>query len=634
MDKKENAAVVIGDHKYTRRKNRRKRFRTLLQVLILALFSYVVWMGLFHHGTYVPAEADGEAEPGMSDTGFVALSYFGVDRIGNKSDLIGKDVLEQHLAALHRQGYVTITQTDIEEYYKEGKRLPDRSLFLMFEDGRRDTAIFAQKILEKYNFKATMLTYPEKFDNKDLKFLSPEELKDLERTSFWEMGSNGYRLQFINVFDRHGNYLGELDPVRFAKLRGCLVNRYNHYLMDYIRDKEEQPKESYNHMKRRISYDYERLRYLYATQLDYVPRLYTIMHANTGAFGNNRQVSDVNEKWIREIFTMNFNREGYCFNQRGASIYDLTRMQPQPHWSTNHLLMRIKHDINQYITFETGKSPKAEEFDLLQGAMEFTGDTLTVTSEPENKGMVRLKGSEEFGDVHLKVRLQGNVFGNQRIYLRASDSMLDYVCVCLANGQLVVNEMDNENYRELFRAKLTELDGVEPVSVAEDKRAVEVQELETFARYAPSTELAQYYLAKAAKRAEEPAQSLAEGGKEYVPPIPVNSRGDRALDIVLQGDRLTVTMDGTEICRDAAVRVKQNGSIYFEGSWNKDAWSQRNLADDVYDGVFKGLEISVPAPEAKEEQKLFSAMPVGMELYRMQAEEYWEKLLDAFITNL
>ena len=97
MDKKENAAVVVGDHKYTRRKNRRKRFRTLLQVLILALFSYVVWMGLFHHGTYVPAEADGEAEPGMSDTGFVALSYFGVDRIGNKSDLIGKDVLEQHL---------------------------------------------------------------------------------------------------------------------------------------------------------------------------------------------------------------------------------------------------------------------------------------------------------------------------------------------------------------------------------------------------------------------------------------------------------------------------------------------------------------------------------------------------------
>ena len=42
----------------------------------------------------------------------------------------------------------------------------------------------------------------------------------------------------------------------------------------------------------------------------------------------------------------------------------------------------------------------------------------------------------------------------------------------------------------------------------------------------------------------------------------------------------------------------------------------------------------MPAPEAKEEQKLFSAMPVGLELYRMQAEEYWEKLLDAFITNL
>lgn len=634
MAEKENEAIVIGDAEYTKKKNRWKIVRTVFETLVVAAMVGVVWFALFHHGTYVPAQTEGQAVAGKDDTGFVALSYFGVDRIGDKPDLIGKEVLERQLAALHRQGYVTVTQADIEDYYKEGKKLPERSLFLMFEDGRRDTAIFAQKILEKYNYKATMLTYPEKFDNRDSKFLMPGELRDLENSTFWEMGSNGYRLQFINVFDRHNNYLGELDPVRFAKIRSCLGRRYNHYLMDYIRDKDEQPKESYNHMKRRIEYDYKRLQYLYATQLDYVPRLYSLMHANTGAFGNNKQVSDVNERWIRKLFTMNFNREGYCFNQLGASIYDLTRMQPQPDWSTNHLLMRIKHDINQEITFEKGTSPKRSEFNLLQGAMELTQDTLTVTSEPEGRGLIRLKNSEEFGDVHLKVRLRGNVYGSQKIYFRANDAMLDYVCVCLANGQLVINELDNETYRELFRVKLSELDGMEPVSVEEDKRQVEVQELQTFARYAPSVELAQFYLAKAEKRANEPATSVAEGGAEYAPAVAVNARGDRALDIVLRGDRLTVSLDGKEICRDAAVKPQGKGGIYLEGSWNREGWSQRHLYDDVYDGVFKGLEISAPAPEGAEEQVLFTAVPSGWELYRLRAEEYWEKLLDLFIQYL
>lgn len=100
----------------------------------------------------------------------------------------------------------------------------------MFEDGRRDTAIFSQRILEDLNHKATMLTYPETFDNRDTKFLLPPELKDLEATSFWEMGTNGYRLAFINVFDRYNNYIGELDPLEYVRMQPFLGRRYNHYL--------------------------------------------------------------------------------------------------------------------------------------------------------------------------------------------------------------------------------------------------------------------------------------------------------------------------------------------------------------------------------------------------------------------
>ena len=68
---------------------------------------------------------------------------------------------------------MTITQEDIEKYYEKGQPLPEKALYLMFEDGRRDTAIFADDIIEDLNFKGVMMTYPEKFDHEDPKFLLP-----------------------------------------------------------------------------------------------------------------------------------------------------------------------------------------------------------------------------------------------------------------------------------------------------------------------------------------------------------------------------------------------------------------------------------------------------------------------------
>lgn len=64
-----------------------------------------------------------------------------------------------------------------------------------------------------------------------------------------------------------------------------LGRRYNHYLMDYIRDEYGVPKESYERMKARIDYDYKKLRDDYREGVGTVPQLYVLMHANTGSFG-------------------------------------------------------------------------------------------------------------------------------------------------------------------------------------------------------------------------------------------------------------------------------------------------------------------------------------------------------------
>lgn len=622
--------MTISREEFTARKDRRKRIRVVFQILfLLAVFAVGVYV-LFTLKAYSPFSEQNVKYAG--DKGFVSLAYFGVDRSGNQS-LIGVERLHDHLQALKNVGYVTITQKDIADYYQNGKALPEKSLFLIFEDGRRDTAIFSQKILEDLNFKATMLTYPEKFEKNDPKFLMPKELIALEKNSYWEMGTNGYRLAFINVFDRYDNYLGELDPLEHASVASYLGRKYNHYLMDFIRDEYGIPKESQSRMKERISYDYQALQKIYSKELGYVPGMYILMHSNTGSFGNNDKVSAVNEQWIHTLFKMNFNREGFAFNQRNSSIYDLTRMQPQAYWYTNHLLMRIKYDINQDLPFVTGESSKQKAWDIVKGAAEFQEESIILTSLPKDKGLLRLKNSNDFGDLKLSVRMKGNKLGLQKLYLRADDSLNRFLSVYVYNNNFYVTEKVNGTEKELYKVNLDQFDGKEPLSIDEDKKAAEMRELETFIKYADSAERAKIYAARLVNKSRENVPTVAAGADEYVPELSVHAKGDRLLSLSLKNDKLSILLDGKEAAKDLQLSNGKAGAVYLETAWGGYGWSQRNLADDVYDGVFDKLLITENTGVDKE-NVLFDSRMQGFDAVMYKLKQYWAALINWFVVNL
>ena len=623
------AQSVLHDAAFTRRKNRRKKVRTALEFVCIAAALFVLMELFFPLKTYDPAAA---AAAGAQDKGFIALSYFGVDRNGDTSTLIGKEELRRHLAELKSQGYVTISQQDVLDYYREGKKLPERSLFLMFEDGRRDTAIFAQEIMEDLNFKATMMTYPEKFVKEDTKFLSPKDLHEMESSTFWEMGSNGYRLAYINVFDRYDDFLGELDPLRFDMVRGCLGRRYNHYLMDYIRDKDGVPTESERQMERRVAYDYARLRDIYAEELGYVPKAHVLMHANTGRFGNNPRVSAVNEREIRDSFPMNFNREGFVLNKRTSSLYDLTRMQPQPYWPINHLLMRINYDTDGALSFVEGREEGRRAWELKEGALEAREETLILTTLPEGKALARLSDVENLRDLRLEAELEGNAFGSQQIFLRSSADLSDAVCVTLVNDQLVVTEIAGGAKRELYREKLPVILGEKILSVEEVRKEVKIAENEAFARYAPSPAAANEYMGRANAVRETYAAAVEDGAAPYEGSESFHRRGKCRLVIHLSGDRLSVDVDGHTGPEDLAVSRTERGAVFLGASWQGEAWSQRNLADDVYDGVFKKVRVlTETGHESKEERVLYTSEYKGWEKAKHRAGEIWDAVLRWFL---
>lgn len=621
--------MTLGNEAFTQKRDKVKIIRTVLEVIIILLLVYVAVTNLFVFEKYQPYDRNTTT---MSDNGgFVALSYFGVDRIGNNT-LIGLEQLDHHLEVLKKQGYVTISQQDIVDYYTNGKALPKKSLFLLFEDGRRDTAIFAEKLLHRYNYEGTIFTYVDKFENKDPKFLMPDEMKNLAATGFWELGTNGYRLHFINVYDRYDNYLGDMEPLMHSMVQPVLGRKYNHYLMDYLRDANGYPLESYQAMKNRISFDYEKLRDVYTKQLGYVPGAYVLMHANTGMFGNNQKVSDVNGYWIQKLFKMNFNREGYSTNTRDSSIYDLTRMQPQAYWPANHLLMRIKYDHNDDITFEPGDEDRQKVWKTTAGASEIRHDQIILTTEPSKEGKMFLNDGVEYKNFNLYTTLRGNAFGQQKIWLRADPDFKNGITVNLANKKLIVSEVKGGSSQEIKTLDLDEFDGIKKISVEEDKQAVLEKDLQTLTRYAPNAEMAKINMARLKDKMQEKPKTIAEGAAPYEGSLSYHRRATRDLKVSLKDDILNIEMDGKPALTDIKVTTLNGGGIGLNAVWGGYGWSQRNLADDVYDGVYELLKIT--SNDSAEEHILYDKRYTGWGKVRFEARRLWEKILDFALTYL
>lgn len=614
----------LADKEYSKKRNRKKIVSTLLQVIVFAaILGFIAW-GYIMQPQYKPY-----TDQSPRSNGFIALSYFGVQRTEGSQTLISEDNLRAHLEALKRQGYETVTTDDIFNYYMDGKELPEKSLYLMFEDGRRDTAIFANPILEDLNYHATIFSYPEKFDKGDTKFLLPDDLKDIGRDGYWDIGTNGYRLFFINVFDRYDNYLGEMDPLMFNMMAPYLGRRYNHYLMDYIRDKNGVPKESYERMKSRISYDYEKLEEVYKTELGYVPKVSVLMHANTSEFGNNAQVSAVNAYWLQKLFEMNFNREGFCLNVPDSSIYDLTRMQPQAWWPVNHLLMRIKYDTHKDMVFNTGEKERFGRWELAKGAAEFKNEKIYLTTLPHENALIKLKDSYAYKDVTINTDLVGNKAGTQVIFLRADDSMSNYIAIKASGPYLSVVEKVNGKDTELFKRSFNELDGVKPISVDEDKHNAELTALEAYSRYAPNEGLGRVYINRLKEKTKEEPQTIADGSPEYVPTLEMKEKGNCRLSIKLVDSTLSLSYNDKPLT-SLSVSGNERGEVMLGAWYTGTGWQQRNLDDDVYDAVFQNFELR----DGSSDIVLFTSNYSGWEKVKYNLYNWFESLVDWFVYHL
>ncbi len=592
-----------------RRKNRFKVVRTVFElIVILAFITWVVVSLLAYRYKQKLAQPDAELDGILvsgseildgqtpvgkaSGTRFIAISYNGLtDTVREGGRIVTKAAYEEQLQALKASGYQTVTQSDLIDYYENNGSLPEKALFLLFEDGIMNTTILAYPALRDNNYIATACTFAGNLSDKEGHYITAKEIQKLNRTTYWETGSNGYRLSYINVFDRYDNYFGNLNASEFADVHSYLKRDYNHYLMDYVRNQDRIRTESVEEMEARIAWDYGKMQETYREQLGYVPALYVLMHSNTGAFGNDPMVSRKNGEMMKSVFSLNFNRQGSCLNTRDSSPYDLSRLQSREYFSANHLMMRIWDDTGDDVFFRTGDPDKADDWERSVGVGEFKERKIILTTLPNGEGVLRFNRSlpENF---EISVRLQGNVVGRQTIRLRANEQGEGGVCVSLYDNYLLIE--DTEEQIPLLRLDLFRFDGGPFVSNAEEELQGRIALAKTIIANDQNVLRVDDAKLELETLLTIQAPGIADGATAYIPDLDIAQHGDRNIRVRLEGSLISVWLEDALVADSLHVTSGTGNNLFLaaEVTRGSERFSQTNLSDDVYDGVFSELCIT------------------------------------------
>ncbi len=320
-------------------------------------------------------------------------------------------------------------------------------------------------------------------------------------------------------------------------------------------------------------------------------------------------------------------------NTADSDIYDLTRMQSQAYWSTNHFLMRIWDDLDEEdradIQFVTGEKERADYWNTDVGIAEFERNVIYLTSLPKGRGVLSLKGSDTYKDVEVSATLTGNYCGEQTIYLRGREDTDEKIGITVCEKELIVSQSG----KELARVDLDELMQVEYLSVEEDQRDALAKEYEVRADNAGSLEESLAYDLEKSRIRKTEAAAVEDGAEPYIPVIESNQAGKWDMLIKLQDNKLSVMVNEKVALDGLEVTVTDAGKVILEANnLEEEQYRQRNLTDDVYEARFEDLVIRDLSQEKT--VTLYDNRIHGLDKAKYSIADVWTKIVNWFIENL
>lgn len=128
---------------------------------------------------------------------------------------------------------------------------------------------------------------------------------------------------------------------------------------------------------------------------------------------------------------------------------------------------------------------------------------------------------------------------------------------------------------------------------------------------------------------EEILYSLDLNNGKDINEVDIKESDSKKIEININDNKLNLTLDGKIIVEGLEVKNTNKGGIYLEATWGEYGYSQRNIADDVYDGVFKKFKVS-----EINDTILYDSSLKGFDLIRYNIRNYFNKVINWFIKYL
>jgi len=89
------------------------------------------------------------------------------------------------------------------------------------------------------------------------------------------------------------------------------------------------------------------------------------------------------------------------------------------------------------------------------------------------------------------------------------------------------------------------------------------------------------------------APGIADGAEPYIPFLDIDEEGKRDLRIRLEDGKISVWLDNALVADALAISDGAGNGLFLEAAMSRqiERFSQTNLSDDVYDGIFSELSI-------------------------------------------
>ncbi|MBQ8094321.1 MAG: hypothetical protein IJ242_12215 [Clostridia bacterium] len=551
--------------------------------IVVDTFPYKYVDAYGDHLLHAP-DAQGYLETQYGQQHFAAIAYPSI--VANPTgDQVSITTFRVQMEALRRSGYTSIMPIDAETFYELETGLPEKAVMILLLDVRDESIEQVEDILNEVGFSAVVCNYADEIGPEGI--ISSETVKRLSETGRIRIGTRGYSRRYINVFDRYGNYLGSLDANEFDELEQFLDDDYEFAETDYIRDSDRIPTETESAMRLRISNTYQKIRDVYQGVLGALPQMFVFTAPNTGSFGYVELASRINGNNIRQDYPINFNRQGTALNTINSSAYDLSYIYVSGNQSVNHLLMRLWDDTSDELSFAIGNESEANKWMLVDGVAEFGNTNIIMTTEPDGKATIALRGLM-IDDCDLSVRMLGSAAGRQSVYLRTDRNTKAGIEISIEDGSIYIREA-GQTLETWFQSELPFMQST--ISIEEEElasriaytQAVLANESDPVLRNQAQETLNQLKRIK--------VQGISDGAESAAVHYSSATRTNINLRVRLIGNSLTVWINNRLIVSELEVRSSGRGVVAL-GAGVTDGSYKATDPVDVTDGIFEGLEIT------------------------------------------